>query len=131
MAQIICRNGQQHTHTSVAESRACWSTPAGVKHVQVTVAITDGFWVADRTGEVFKVQESGAGRLYGKRMNDGEFEFFSGAIAHLRKNLPRKLSVEEAKEFGRLYGRCIKCGRTLTDENSIAQGIGPICAESF
>jgi hypothetical protein len=38
------------------------------------------------------------------------------------------MTVEEAKAFGLLYGRCIVCGRTLTDEKSIADGIGPICA---
>ncbi|QOC56182.1 hypothetical protein SEA_MADI_37 [Gordonia phage Madi] len=41
------------------------------------------------------------------------------------------LSLEEAKAFGKMYGFCIRCGRTLTDEGSIAAGIGPICAGKF
>lgn len=39
-----------------------------------------------------------------------------------------KLTLDEAKSFGKIYGFCIRCGRTLTDENSKAAGIGPICA---
>jgi hypothetical protein len=35
---------------------------------------------------------------------------------------------EAAIEYGRQIGRCSICNRTLTDENSIAAGIGPICA---
>lgn len=40
----------------------------------------------------------------------------------------RRLSLEEAKQFGKIYGFCVKCGATLTDEKSIAAGIGPVCA---
>lgn len=36
-----------------------------------------------------------------------------------------------AKENGVLTGRCSCCGRPLTDPNSIAIGIGPICLEQF
>jgi hypothetical protein len=32
------------------------------------------------------------------------------------------------KEIGMLTGCCCICGRTLTDDYSIANGIGPICA---
>jgi hypothetical protein len=38
-----------------------------------------------------------------------------------------RLTIEEAKEFGALYGTCCICGRTLTNELSIALGIGPVC----
>lgn len=36
-----------------------------------------------------------------------------------------------AKLYGVRTGNCSCCGRELTDPNSIARGIGPICAESF
>lgn len=52
--------------------------------------------------------------------------------APLRKLTPAmKLGLEDAKEFGQVYGFCIRCGRTLTDEGSKAAGIGPICAEKW
>jgi hypothetical protein len=36
-----------------------------------------------------------------------------------------------AVAYGKEYGRCSCCGRTLTDPESIARGIGPICAEHY
>jgi hypothetical protein len=37
----------------------------------------------------------------------------------------------EAKTLGSLYGFCVRCGATLTDDASIKAGIGPICAKRF
>lgn len=39
-----------------------------------------------------------------------------------------RLTLEEAKEFGHQYGICVMCGARLTDPESVAAGIGPICA---
>lgn len=41
----------------------------------------------------------------------------------------RRMSFAEAQKFGRLYGTCAVCGRTLTNETSIDRGIGPVCWE--
>jgi hypothetical protein len=41
--------------------------------------------------------------------------------------LPR-VSPEDAQRFGDLYGKCMRCGRTLTDANSIAEAMGKVCA---
>lgn len=88
-------------------------------------------------GDIFKVQiaKQGSGNLYAKKLvldeesKSGSFEYAPGAINTLRAEW--KMSLEEAKEFGKLYGVCCKCGRELTDETSIAEGIGPICAGKF
>lgn len=37
----------------------------------------------------------------------------------------------KAIEHGRTTGQCACCGRTLTDKQSVALGIGPICAEKW
>ena len=37
----------------------------------------------------------------------------------------------KAIDYGRETGTCACCGRTLTDKQSIALGIGPICAEKW
>jgi hypothetical protein len=90
--------------------------------------VEDGFYVLD--GVIWKVQKSlSSNRKYAKKLVDGEFRFTPGAVAKLAK--AEKLTLEKAKEFGKLYGMCVICGRTLTDETSIAAGIGPICAEKF
>lgn len=55
-----------------------------------------------------------------------QFQYEQGAIHHIQAEW--RMTLEQAKEFGVLYGTCMVCGRTLTDERSIAAGIGPICA---
>lgn len=45
--------------------------------------------------------------------------------------LGRKLTLEQAKEYGRKTGVCISCGAELTDPVSIEAGIGPICATKW
>ena len=88
-------------------------------------------------GVIYKVQVAvhGNGRLYAKRLvvgakgEKGTFEYAPGAINALRPEW--KMTLAEAKEFGRLYGMCCNCGATLTDEVSIASGIGPVCAGRF
>lgn len=37
--------------------------------------------------------------------------------------------AEASARYGREIGRCGLCGRTLTDEDSRARGIGPVCAD--
>jgi hypothetical protein len=34
-----------------------------------------------------------------------------------------------AERYAELIGRCYVCGRTLTDPDSRARGIGPICMD--
>lgn len=87
-------------------------------------------------GVIFKVQKAihGSGRLYAKALvEDGDggwrFEYAQGAVHNLSEST--RLTIEEAKEFGALYGTCCVCGRTLTNEESIEAGIGPICAGKF
>jgi len=39
--------------------------------------------------------------------------------------------LNAAIAYGKRYGKCSVCARTLTDEDSINRGIGPVCAERF
>lgn len=87
-------------------------------------------------GDIYKVQIAiyGSGRPYAKKLvqqEDGSFRFVKedGAVERLTPEM--KMTPEQAQEFGRLYGVCCRCGRTLTDEESIAYGIGPKCREHF
>jgi hypothetical protein len=90
-------------------------------------------WIVGEVGaegcRIFKVQRAvnGSGRLYAKELLDGSFEYLPGGITTVGRTA-RKMTLDEAKAFGKLYGTCCKCGRTLTDEGSIAAGIGPVCA---
>lgn len=90
-------------------------------------ALDDGMYLTT-DNRIFKVQHAvhGSGRQYAKELVDGSFEYARGAIQQLRSE--HRMTLAQAKEFGALYGTCIVCGRTLTDEQSIAAGIGPVCA---
>lgn len=73
------------------------------------------------------------------KIENGVLVIFHGRIAgrisaaDLRKDLLAiEVNPEEAAVLhGRLSGRCAVCSRDLTDPESIARGIGPICAEKF
>jgi hypothetical protein len=107
------------------------------------IEVTDGMWILGDV--IYKVQKAvhGSGRLYAKKLvvskafdsdaddtSEVRFEYAPGAVKQLGVG-GRKLTLEEAKAFGALYGTCCVCGRTLTNEQSIKDGIGPICAGKF
>lgn len=93
----------------------------------IAPTITDGFYELD--GTAYKVQLNQAGtNLYGKKLVDGSWEFVPGVVGLLTRGNAQPLSEELAAKLGHLYGSCVICSRRLTDEDSIAKGIGPICA---
>jgi len=114
------------------------ATPKSQAPKVATEIVTDGFYVDD-SDVIYKVQRAvhGSGNLYAKVLDTdtGVFEYAQGAIRTLgtmvSKGTAHKLTLERAKALGHLYGRCIICGKTLTDETSIANGIGPVCAKRF
>ena len=60
---------------------------------------------------------------------EASFEYAPGAVKKLNEST--RMTLAEAKEWGALYNTCCACGRTLTDETSVENGIGPICAKRF
>lgn len=83
----------------------------------------------DANGDVFKVIRSNRGFLYAKQLVDGRFDFVSGAIKRL--TAADKMSLAQAQQYGKLTNHCCRCGARLTDEDSIARGVGPVCASYF
>lgn len=86
--------------------------------------------------KIYKVQVAvhGSGRPYAKVLTshgttEWSFEYAAGVVRRL--SAETRMTLEEAKEWGALYGSCCVCSRTLTNEESIAAGIGPICAGKF
>lgn len=55
------------------------------------------------------------------------WEYKGLARVYVPADAPR-LTVADAAEFGKTSGYCMICGRLLTAEDSVAAGIGPICA---
>lgn len=111
----------------------------GNKHAN---AITEDGMYMIANGTIYKVQfnkaQGDGRRMYAKQLfvdnlGDGtykvRFEYVKGIVYSLTP--ADKMSLEQAKEFGALYGTCCNCGRTLTNEESIELGIGPICRAKF
>lgn len=92
--------------------------------------IADGFYELT-DGRIVKVQHAvhGSGKQYAKVLDIGlgRFDYAPGLIRKIEQ-YGTLLTLERARELGQLYGMCIRCGATLTDEDSIARGMGPICA---
>jgi hypothetical protein len=114
--------------------------------------VTEGWYKLG--DDIYKVQRAvhGSGNLYAKllvveeladeELNEAQriwkereptrmfhsasWQYAQGAIRRLRGE--HRLSDEDAKMFGRLYGVCVKCARTLTKEESIERGMGDVCA---
>ena len=91
-------------------------------------------------GNLYKVQESkwNPGKFYAKRLvlhtnsegvSYGKFEYDPSGMKKISPE--SKMALGEAVAYGQKFGVCCNCGATLTDPNSIAAGIGPICAGKF
>lgn len=118
---------------AIAASKAIKAAQRQAKPTQPQTE--DGFYLIGHGDEaiVVKVQWNRAHtNLYAKQLDPetGRFEYTPGLVARVAKE-GRKLTLEEAKHLGHLYGRCCCCGATLTDEDSIEAGIGPICASKL
>lgn len=147
----------EYAKREAEQERAAYARKAGVAVLErpIPTQVTEDGMYRTADGAIFKVQKAvhGSGRLYVKQLavtlDSGErvmrfmlgkfdakqdhasvsFVYAPGAINRL--SAEDKMTLEEAKKFGALYGTCCRCGRTLTDEESIAAGIGPICAGKF
>jgi hypothetical protein len=83
-----------------------------------------------------------AGAIYIKNKEDG---LYLGKVMGGRLFTSRDCTTEAAERivavssdpkqaavaYGMKFGACSVCGRTLTDSDSVARGIGPICAENY
>lgn len=102
-------------------------------------SLEDGFYFHNEIVYKVIVAVHGSGKKYAKKLDiSGDWQYAAGAIKMLRPEF--KMTLEDALKFAktisknvdsRLYGRCFVCGRTLTDEVSIGEGIGPVCAGKF
>lgn len=135
----------------------CPPKPMAIAHPQPVARVQqDGIYVT-ADGTIYKVQiaKQGSGNLYAKRLNltpctdpacarcdgsgvmpdaatpcmKGRFVYAAGAVHTLRAD--QRMSEQDARAFGALYGICCACSADLTDERSIAAGIGPICGAKY
>jgi hypothetical protein len=91
------------------------------------VALESGIYTDGE--KIIKVYKGQSGRLLAKLLTKSGFSYL-GAAERFCKGTHR-MTLDEAKAYGAIYGVCCSCGATLTDENSIEAGIGPVCAKKF
>jgi hypothetical protein len=112
------------------------AAPASAKSEAVEAAgpAPEGFHLVD--GTVYKVQVSkSSGHLYAKVLTingpdeKGSWSYAKGAMRLLSS--ATVATLEQAEAFGAEFGICMICGALLTNPDSIARGIGPICAGKF
>lgn len=110
----------------------------------VEESVTEGMYRVDN-GDIYKVQKSRqSGFLYAsklEKLDTSEFDKRGNEITHKFEYMGKaplrfikaehRMTMEEAAQFGKETGSCCNCGRTLTKQESIDRGIGPICAGKF
>lgn len=118
---------------------AFFDEPKEHKHVFKSVPVKDGYFKLDGTIYMSQLNQAETA-YYTKRLaisytggEDGNEPEGSWEYHNVYRQLKEehRLTLEEAKEFGSLYGVCCRCGRRLTNETSKANGIGPICEGKF
>jgi hypothetical protein len=90
--------------------------------------------------EIYKVYRGQSGRMLAKVLvvdvhgdaahgiqGEAHFEYVGMANRFVKSD--QRMTLEQAKGYGAIYGVCCVCSATLTDETSIAAGIGPVCGK--
>ena len=102
-----------------------YAVPDGTTRLKVRINhVQKGNWA----GHTFVDDgaEYGSRRNYGRQAPGGTYK---GDIADALKTIAADPAAASAA-YGRLVGRCGICNRPLEDADSVARGIGPICAQN-
>ena len=87
--------------------------------------ITSGMYLHNDTA--FRVYQANNGNyLLVKALVDGDWEY-RGTPKRCGLTAEMRMTLDQAKQYGKSTGVCVCCGRTLTNPDSIELGIGPIC----
>lgn len=137
--------GETHTHDSIADCRDHWRLHNDYEYGGVNPVVKsdsrsmprrqepkeDGFYLVH--GKYYKLQFSRGDvpRLYAKELvqSDGKMSWVYAKGAIYSIDARDKLTAEDATEFGKVHGVCIRCHKDLTREESIKRGYGPVCAD--
>lgn len=112
VAQVVTPAPVTVTLPVVAEGRYAIETPDGVKFYKVSRP-TEGRW---------------AGYTFLDAQASDDFWPIKAVASKVAILSAIAADPDALARYGRLLGVCGVCGRTLTDEESRANGIGPVCA---
>lgn len=114
--------------TASAKISEYMAMPSVRKAFSSTPELDEGMYKVGE--EIFKVYRTQAGHIATKQLTEDGFEY-TGRKPLASIKAEHRMTLDEAKEYGKVTGTCCNCGRMLTNEESIAAGIGPICASKF
>jgi hypothetical protein len=81
--------------------------------------------------DIFKVYRTReTNRLVTKTLTEDGFEY-TGMKPLKFITAGHRMTLDEAKEYGKVTSTCCVCAAKLTNEESIANGIGPVCGSKF
>ncbi len=89
----------------------------------------EGIHVID--GTYIKLQHNLARNNHYAKVWNGREWVYDGKRLLGKLSEATRLNREQAKEWGDLYGTCCHCGRELTDEESVTNSLGKICAKKY
>lgn len=69
-----------------------------------------------------------AKKIVGDREAGYHYEY-AGAAERFVSDAFERMTLAQAKEWGRATNTCVKCGARLDDPESVDAGIGPVCAK--
>jgi len=138
---ITCGNCRG-THSSVADVRWCHKNWISKEEVDKAATFTQkqlpgGHYALLDDEGTWKFYRVSWGKEGGRWEGRAFLEVQASDDLHKVRNPHTRNSIfariaedpkEAALQYGHQIGRCSVCNRTLTNENSIAAGIGPKCA---
>jgi len=121
------------TATIAEASRAIEELKALVAQARVASRpqlVSEGVYRRSDDGVMFRVQLSQEGRNYAKTLlPSGGWGYERGAIYTLKAE--ERLTLAQLEEWGISTGVCAICSRLLSTAESVARGIGPVCASRY
>lgn len=115
---------------SIARAKASTPSAATFSRFAAPELVAEGIYRRTADGAMFRVQTSEQGRRYAKLLlPSGGWGYERGAIYTLTAS--ERLTLAQLEEWGLSTGVCAICGRLLSTAESVARGIGPICASRY
>lgn len=116
-----CKND----HDSSADVRKCYTGTQRNEHAnRPAEPAPEG--VYRYIDSIYRVVARPNGKRHAEELVNGRYVYARGVVYKLRPEY--RLSLDDARTYGKRTGTCIRCGIELHKPESIEAGIGPICA---
>lgn len=107
------------------------AAPRKPKPAPAVVTLEPG--VYKKNGDIYEIKRLRSGALRAKRIAvvAGKVVRYASLIRVSQFTPADRITEDDASGFGKEYGICCCCFRTLTDLQSVRDGIGPVCRKKY